>query len=120
MESLERARDDFEKRRWSDAYAGLDAADAAEPLEADDLDRLAMAAYLIGRHDDCTQAWTRAHQANVRQGQPTRAIRSAYWLWFAHMNRGEMAQANGWLSRAKEMLDECPDCVETGYLRVPD
>jgi DNA-binding CsgD family transcriptional regulator len=80
-----------------------------------------MAAYLIGRHSDATAAWARAHQAHIGTSEPERAIRCAYWLWFAHLNRGEMAQAGGWMTRAHEMLDDCePDCVERGYLRVPD
>jgi DNA-binding CsgD family transcriptional regulator len=121
MESLESARDHCDKRQWSDAFADLARVDAADPLGPDDLERLAMAAYLIGRHSDATAAWARAHRGHVGASDPERAIRCAYWLWFAHLNRGEMAQASGWLTRAHQMLDDCgPDCVERGYLRVPE
>src|SRR6266849_2182405 len=113
MESLERGRDHFDQRRWSDAYADLAAAAATGPLDADDLERLAMAAYLIGRHDEATSAWAGAHQAHFRAAEPARAIRCAFWLWFTHLNRGEMSQASGWLSRANGMADACgPDSVE--------
>ncbi len=104
MESLERGRDHFTHQRWSDAHADLAIADAAEPLGSDDLEQLAMASYLIGRHDDATATWARAYRAHLRANEPERAIRCAYWLWFAHLNRGEMAQASGWLTRAHEIL----------------
>ena len=121
MESLEQGRDHFDKRQWSDAFADLATVDVKDPLGPDDLQRLAMAAYLIGRHSDATAAWARAHQAHIGAGDPERAVRCAYWLWFAHLNRGEMAQASGWLTRAHEILDDCgPDCVERGYLLVPE
>ncbi len=120
MESLERGRDHFTHGRWSDSHADLATADAAEPLRSDDLEQLAMASYLIGRHDDATATWARSHQAHLRANEPERAIRCACWLWFAHLNRGEMAQASGWLTRAHAILADCgPDCVERGYLRVP-
>src|SRR5713101_4400985 len=111
MESLERGRDHFDQRRWSDAHADLVTADTSAPLGAPDLERLAMASYLIGRHDDATSAWTRAHQAHLRASDPANAIRCAYWQWFAHLNRAELSQASGWLTRAHEILKDCgPDC----------
>jgi hypothetical protein len=46
---VERARELYALRARSDAHAALSAADGHEPLGAGDLERLATAAYMIGR-----------------------------------------------------------------------
>ncbi len=47
-------------------------------------------------------------------------MRCAFWLGFALMQRGEMAQGGGWLARAGRMVEEHElDTVERGYLLVP-
>lgn len=42
-------RESFGRRRWADAYGHLSAADQEIPLETEDLERLATAAYLLGK-----------------------------------------------------------------------
>jgi ATP/maltotriose-dependent transcriptional regulator MalT len=119
-EALERGREAFDRRRWGDAYADLWAADHAAPLSLEDLERLAFAAHLIGRDDDSVDVGVRAHRECLRLGDAPRAARYAFWLSFLLMNRGEMAQAGGWLSRARRLLDDHrEDCVEEGYLLLP-
>jgi hypothetical protein len=49
LDDLRRGREAYEHRAWQDAYQALTCADGATPLEAGDLERLATAAYLIGR-----------------------------------------------------------------------
>ena len=60
-DNLNRGRDAFLCRAWTDACVFLTAADGDEPLQPDDLERLATAAYLIGRDKDSAELWTRAH-----------------------------------------------------------
>ena len=60
-ENLNRGRDAFLRCAWTDAYLLLTAADDDEPLQPDDLERLATAAYLIGKDRDSARLWTRAH-----------------------------------------------------------
>ncbi|MBB4660603.1 helix-turn-helix transcriptional regulator [Conexibacter arvalis] len=107
---------------WSEAYASLSDADTARgaPLTADELERLATAAYMLGRADDHLRALERAHRAHLDAGAPLRAIRCAIWLGIFLALRGEQARATGWLSRARRMLAHQPsDCVERGYLLLP-
>ena len=61
-DTLERGREAFEDRRWRDAWAELSAADHVAPLSVDDLERLAFAAYLIGKDVDCADVMARAHR----------------------------------------------------------
>jgi hypothetical protein len=95
------------------------AGDRETPLEVEDLERLAVAAYLIGQDSDSADIWARVHNQCLRLGDGARAARGAFWLAFSFLNRGELAQGGGWLSRARRLLEGHPDCVEQGYLLVP-
>jgi tetratricopeptide (TPR) repeat protein len=119
---VERGRKAFVRRAWRTAFAQLSAADDQAPLELEDLERLAVAAYLVGRDEDTTDVLARAHQASLRLGDVRRAARCGFWLAFGLLNRGEMARAGGWLGRARRLLEQPhhQDCVEQGYLLVPD
>ncbi|MEA2843492.1 MAG: hypothetical protein QOJ69_1163, partial [Actinomycetota bacterium] len=105
---------------WADVYAELSAADDAAPLAVGDLERLAMAAYLVGRDSECADVWARAHDESVRAGDPARAARCAFWLGMGLVMKGELARGGGWLARGQELIDEGHlDCVERGYLLMP-
>ena len=113
-------RDAFERREWADSFAQLSAADASSSLEAEDLERLATTAYLIGEEVASTEAWQKAFRAFLEQGDPPSAVRCAFWLALGLFDRNEFAQAQGWLTRAQRVLDEAnTDCVERGYLLIP-
>jgi DNA-binding CsgD family transcriptional regulator len=115
-----RGRESFGRRAWADAFAGLSDADRETPLEPEDLERLATAAYLVGRDDDSAAVWERLHHELLSRGDPKRAVRSVFWLVFVLLNGGEFARAGGWLARARRLLDEGRhDCVERGYVLVP-
>jgi DNA-binding CsgD family transcriptional regulator len=119
-DALDRGRESFGRRAWADAFAQLSAADGVSPLEAEDLERLATAAYLIGRDDDGADAGARAHHEFLRQGSVERAVRGAFWLAFGLLSRGEVARGGGWVARGRRLLDDLQqDCVEQGYLLWP-
>jgi hypothetical protein len=82
----DRGRDAFERGAWGDACAQLFAADAEVPLDLEDLERLAVAAYLVGRDEDSVEAWTRAHHECAGRGDAARAARCAFWLAFCLLN----------------------------------
>ena len=63
LATLPRGRKSFEQRAWAESYRLLQAADRDAPLDAEDLERLAIAAYLVGRDDECETVTARAHQA---------------------------------------------------------
>jgi hypothetical protein len=62
---LERARRAFARQSWEEAFVQFSSADEASPLAVDDLERLAVAAYLVGKDNDSADVWTRAHQETV-------------------------------------------------------
>jgi DNA-binding CsgD family transcriptional regulator len=89
-------------------------------LDADELELAVTTAYLGGRVSEAMAALRRAQQVLARQGDNRRAARSAFWLGFLLLGRGEPAQGSGWLARARRLLEhEPPDCPEHGYLLLP-
>jgi DNA-binding CsgD family transcriptional regulator len=115
---LARARASFARGSWGAAYDDFAAADAASTLDLDDLEKLALAAYLTGHDADSVRAWTRAQQQSVRCGDPRRAARSAVLVGAALMFRGETAPASGWFARAERVLQTTGECPEKAWLLI--
>lgn len=117
-EEIERGRKAFADQEWADALVHLSAAAEDSPLEIDDLERQAAAAYLAGRADESAELWATAHRDCAQRADVSRAARCAFWLAFVLLNRGELARGGGWVDRAQRLLDAGEvDCVEHGYLR---
>jgi DNA-binding CsgD family transcriptional regulator/tetratricopeptide (TPR) repeat protein len=117
-EEIERGRKTFADHAWADAFVHLSAAAEDSPLQIDDLERQAAAAYLIGRADESVELWATAHHDCAQRADVARAARCVFWLAFVLLNRGELARGGGWVNRAQRLLDEGEvDCVEYGYLR---
>jgi DNA-binding NarL/FixJ family response regulator len=117
-DGVDRGRDAFDRHAWRGAYEHLSAAARDEPLEVEDLERLASAAYLAGYGEESSDVWSQAHKECARIGELARAARCAFWLAFRLLNNGELARGGGWVDRAQRLLDDRKlDCVEQGYLR---
>jgi DNA-binding CsgD family transcriptional regulator len=119
-QALKRGRESFERKAWAESFEQLRAAERDAPLEPEDLERLAMAAYLTGRDDACENSMARAHRMFLERREREGAARAAFWVSFALLSRGAMAPAAGWLARAARVLDEVQlDSVVRGYLLIP-
>jgi len=119
-ELLDRGRAAFAAGSWQDACDDFEAADLGASLEPADLELFATTAYLTGNDAESTDAWSRAHRGWHRLGDEQGAVRCAFWLGFALVQRGDMAQGGGWLARAGRLVEEHElDTVERGYLEVP-
>ena len=111
-------REAFGGERWVEAFDRLSSAEAHQPLDGEDLEKLATAATLAGRPSEGEAAWERAHHAWAAAGDAARASRCAFWLAFRLINQHELPRGGGWTERAQRMLDDRElDCVERGYLR---
>jgi DNA-binding CsgD family transcriptional regulator len=120
IEALEQARDALAHKAWAESYRLLEAADREARLAPEDLERLATAAYLVGREAESEAIRARAHQTFLDRGENEGAARSAAWLGFGLLQRGAIAPAAGWFARAERILDEAHlDCVVRGYLLIP-
>ncbi len=118
VEELVRAREAYDRREWVAAYDGL-SDPSTDALTAADFERLATAAYLLGRHNDCIQALQRAYTADIGSGEVHAAVRCCFWLAMVLLDDGESAVAGGWVGRAHRLLEDLDeDVVERGYVQV--
>jgi hypothetical protein len=90
---------------WVAEYAALSAAlDAGLPPA--DVERLALAAAMLGRDAEVVALRERAFEAYVERGMVDEAAYCGFWLVFNLDNRGEHAQASGWAARIARLLPE--------------
>jgi tetratricopeptide (TPR) repeat protein len=119
--ALERGRDAYRRRAWGDAYARLSAADREGPIEPEDLERLAVTCTMLGRDAESAACLARAYQGFVGRSNRDRAARAGFWLVLDLMERGDIAQASGWLGRVRRLIGEAPgDCAGQGFALLPD
>ena len=79
-----------------------------------------MATAMLGHEAEWSDMLERAHYAYLESGETRRAVRCAFWIGIRLARAGEMGPATGWLGRAQRLLEsEGEDCVERGYLMVP-
>ena len=96
----------MERHDWPAEYGALTAADRREPLSPEDLDRLSVAAFVLGHDDEVSSYRERAHEEYLARGDVARAVRSAFWLGFHLQNRGEFARAAGWRARIGRLVPD--------------
>ena len=108
---LSQARELHAQSHWAEACVRFDAADRAEQLEADDLERYAEAAQILGRGAEAIQLLRRAFDLCIDAGEVDRAITSAFWLFQALIINAEFARARGWAAQVRRSM---PD-VDNGW-----
>ena len=82
-------------------------------------DGLARARWWLSDIPGAIEAWERAYTAYRRAGQDEPAAHVAVLLSREHAEGlGNDAVANGWLARAKDVLDGQPDSVEWGWVAL--
>ena len=118
-DALQEGRRAYAGRRWVEAVERLTAADAAAPLGPDDLELLAITLYMLGREDESTAVYERAHHAYLAAGDELTAARHAIWIGIGLAYQGEVGPATGWLGRGQRLLEPHDESVERGYLLLP-
>ena len=119
--AIESGRRAYEQNAWAEAFDSLSAADASSALGAEDHERLGISAHLTGRPEEAAALAARTHLAGVREGKDELAIRVAISLGLMLLQRGELAQAGGWLTRAGRLIEETGyEGPERGRLLIPE
>lgn len=116
--TLEEGRAAFDAHSWGEAYRNLADADDQTALELDDLEKLALAAYLTGHDDAATDAWSRAHHDALQRGDPPRAARSGISILSGLIFRGDVPRGMGWLARVARVLADCERCAEHAWVDI--
>jgi DNA-binding NarL/FixJ family response regulator len=116
-DSVDLGRRAFDAQDWAEAHTRLAAADLSDP---EDLERLSIAAYLVGHDDESQTALERACRAAEESDDPERAAYRAVWLGLILSLRGEWARAGGWMARAERLMDDHGrTCAARGIMLVP-
>ena len=71
---LEQGRAAYAGRAWRSAFESLSRADEDGPLEVEDVERLAISAYLLGRDDVSAVFLERAHNLHADSGELLQAV----------------------------------------------
>lgn len=106
----------FEQRAWTDAFAALSAADAAQPLEPEHLERLAEAAWWIGKGDACIRTRERAYAEYLQRDDALRAAAVAVAVAEDCFHKLARSVAHGWMQRAERHLDGLPESRVHGWM----
>jgi class 3 adenylate cyclase len=118
QDPAEAGREAFRRRAWEEAYALLSPLVSDGGLEAEDLERLALAAILSGRPERRVPLLEQAYAAYQRDANPRRAGYVATLLSHDYQTKLQHSVAAGWLSRAAKLLEQEPEAPEHGYLEL--
>lgn len=102
-----------------EVYALLAAADPGE-LSTEDLERLAEAAFWLGRPREAISARQKAYAKHRDAGDIKKATKTAWLLFHHYFDLDETAAASGWLQRADRHAKTISDQVESGYVALAD
>jgi class 3 adenylate cyclase len=108
---LDQARAAYGRSKWAAAKAALRDADAEQPLEADDLERLAWSCRWEGDQAGFLNALERAEVAFSNAGDRARAARMALEQARHHAMMLDGAVATTCYARATELLADEPECA---------
>ncbi len=101
---------------WREARRAFRAALAREE-QPEALEGLGLAGWWLDAADLVFKSRERAYRLYRQRNDRASAARVAVWLaWDSAAFRGEAHVANGWLERARELLDGVPDCPEHAWL----
>ena len=115
QDPLEAGRDALRRRQWAEGYELLKAADESGELSPEDLMLVGEAAMWIGHMDEVAAYFERAYRAYLADGNMLRAAFVATWIGHNERNNMRTSMANGWMSRAKRLLDLEEEAAEHGY-----
>ncbi len=116
--TLEEARAAFARRAWEQAHELFASAAAERPLEAEDLERFAKAAYWIGAANGAISVREAAYEAFLARGDVSRAASCALTLQRQHAAMLQDSLAAAWLTRAERLLMGAEESTAHGYLSI--
>ena len=118
-ELLRAGRTAHVRRDWHAAYEAFTRAGEDAPLATDDLDALAIAAWQLGRGTESVRVTERVF-AQLARTDPQSAAMKSVELGLAWFTRGDLNIAQGWMNRARRLLDGAPVGPTHGYLAYLD
>ena len=108
----------FARADWASARSLFAEALEDDPEDPDALDGLGQSLWWLAERGAAIEWRTRAFAGYRRRGDALPAARLAIYLAGEHRIDGEPAAANGWLARARRLLDGLDPAPEHGWLEV--
>jgi ATP/maltotriose-dependent transcriptional regulator MalT len=102
-------------RQWERVHEALSQVDCSAVSE---MELLAEASWWLGRVNECIEIRQRVFECYERDGDLAGAARLALLLSEDHRRQAHRAVGESWLRRAERLLEDRPDCVDCGYLRL--
>jgi class 3 adenylate cyclase len=118
QDPVEAGREAVRRHAWQEGFEFFKQAEETVELSGDDLELFAEAALWTGGFDDYLPIKERAHAAHARAGNYLRAAYVATHLAHDYNIKLETSVANGWLRRARRLLDDEEEAAEHGYLAL--
>jgi tetratricopeptide (TPR) repeat protein len=106
----------FERGEWHGAFDALSAADAAGALLPRDLERLAEAAWWIGKSEESIKMRERVYALYLENGDADRAAAVALAVAEDYFHKLARSVAHGWLQRAERHLEALPESIQHGWM----
>ena len=106
----------FERSDWHEAFDALSAAEAAGALSPEDLERLADAAWWIGKSEECIKMRERVYTLYLASGDAQRAAAVAIAVAEDYFHKLARSVAHGWLQRAERHLEGLPESNQHGWM----
>lgn len=103
------------RRDWRASYAGFTRASELGPLDTDDLDAMAVAAWRLGRAKESARIAELVFTQLSRKDATAAGMKAAE-VALAWLTRGDMNIGAAWMSRARRLLDGAPESTAHGYL----
>jgi serine/threonine protein kinase/tetratricopeptide (TPR) repeat protein len=115
-DSLRMGLQAYERSDWHEAFDALSAAEAAGALSPEDLERLADAAWWIGKSEECIKMRERVYALYLASGNTQRAAAVAIAVAEDYFHKLAQSVAHGWLQRAERHLEGLPECNQHGWM----
>ncbi|OBK74971.1 LuxR family transcriptional regulator [Mycobacterium sp. 1274761.0] len=112
---LPAAREAFRRRDWQASYDLFARAQRSAPLDVGDLDGLAISAWRIGRCKESVRHAEQVFSELVRTDRIAAAAK-AVDVALAWLTRGDLNIGQGWMSRARRLVEDAPDGPTRAYL----
>jgi len=113
------ARTAHVRRDWRASYEAFARAGEDTPLCTDDLDAMAAAAWRLGHGKEALRVAERVYTQLART-DPASAAMKAVDLALAWLTRGDLNIGQGWMNRARRLLNGAPEVAAHGYLAYLD
>ena len=112
------AGDALARGAWEEARSAF-LAELSREETPEALEGIGLTAWWLDLGESVFDSRERAYRLYLDRGDRRSAARVAVWLaWDYWAFRGENAVANGWLQRARRLLEDHPDAVERAWLDV--